>query len=154
MAVLTDTPVETSWSGKSNIAIRNLPTDPEYNDGVKHVVSIRTEEADPYWTGEPELNPMVESRCDKPDGAPTLSNYDYTYQGCGEILGMRVIRVESAPLSGMGDAVAIFAQPIARAIDVATKVLPRNMQTNIANCGGCAKRKAKLNEMFPFKANA
>ncbi len=47
-------------------------------------------------------------------------------------------------MRGAGDLVEKFAQPIARTLD---KVLG----TNIQGCGGCKKRKEKLNEMLPFK---
>lgn len=43
---------------------------------------------------------------------------------------------------GLGDAVHFVAQPIARAID-------RVAGTNIQNCGGCAQRRAALNEAVP-----
>lgn len=44
-----------------------------------------------------------------------------------------------------GDMVAKVAQPIARAVDAATSVLPAKMHTDLQNCGGCEKRKALLN---------
>lgn len=44
--------------------------------------------------------------------------------------------------TGLGDAVAAVAQPIARALD---KVLG----TAIAQCGGCKARQAALNRMVP-----
>jgi hypothetical protein len=53
-----------------------------------------------------------------------------------------VPRPEPARPRGLGDAVALIAQPIARAID-------RVAGTNVAGCGGCAKRRAKLNAMVP-----
>jgi len=48
----------------------------------------------------------------------------------------------------VGDAVAAVAQPIAKVIDRASRILPARMQTNIAECGGCRKRQEKLNSMF------
>jgi hypothetical protein len=44
---------------------------------------------------------------------------------------------------GLGDVVAMFAQPIAGAIDAVAG-------TKIKKCGGCAKRREALNQMFPF----
>lgn len=41
---------------------------------------------------------------------------------------------------GLGDLVAAFAQPIARAIDAAAG-------TKLAECGGCKKRRAALNRI-------
>ena len=50
------------------------------------------------------------------------------------------------PIKGLGDVVAIPAQAIARTIDKLT-----GGRTSIATCGGCQRRKEKLNQMFPFK---
>jgi hypothetical protein len=47
-------------------------------------------------------------------------------------------------LTGLGDLVAVLAQPIARAID-------RMAGTKLKTCGGCAKRRAKLNAILPFQ---
>ena len=44
---------------------------------------------------------------------------------------------------GLGDAVALVAQPIAKAIDAVAG-------TNLKECGGCAKRRAALNAL-PFQ---
>jgi len=44
----------------------------------------------------------------------------------------------SVSYSQLGDAVATAAKPIARAVD-------RVAKTNLAGCGGCAKRHAKWN---------
>lgn len=41
---------------------------------------------------------------------------------------------------GLGDLVAVVAQPIARALD-------RALGTDIEHCGGCAKRRAALNAL-------
>lgn len=43
---------------------------------------------------------------------------------------------------GLGDAVAVVAQPIARVIDAM-------LGTNIKGCGGCKKRQAALNKIVP-----
>jgi hypothetical protein len=45
---------------------------------------------------------------------------------------------------GLGDVVALVAQPIAGAIDKA-------LGTNIKGCGACAKRREALNNRFPSK---
>ena len=47
-------------------------------------------------------------------------------------------------VKGLGDAVAIIAQPIARAIDAVAG-------THIQTCGGCAKRRSALNRILPFR---
>lgn len=47
-------------------------------------------------------------------------------------------------MRGMGDVVYKFAHPIAKRIDAIAG-------TNLANCGGCEKRRNKLNEAIPFK---
>jgi hypothetical protein len=44
---------------------------------------------------------------------------------------------------GLGDAVEVFAKPIARALDAA-------FGTDLENCAGCAERREKLNESVPF----
>jgi len=54
---------------------------------------------------------------------------------------------------GLGDVVAKVAQPIAKAIDAATSVLPKPMQTNVKECGGCAKRREALNRIAPDVSN-
>lgn len=43
---------------------------------------------------------------------------------------------------GLGDAVEVVAKPVAKAID-------RVLGTNLEHCGGCARRKAKLNALVP-----
>lgn len=45
-------------------------------------------------------------------------------------------------LFGLGDAVAMVAQPIAKAIDAVAG-------TNIQGCGGCKKRQEALNNLVP-----
>ena len=45
---------------------------------------------------------------------------------------------------GLGDAVAVIAQPIARVIDSV-------LRTNVQGCGGCKARQAALNKSLPFK---
>jgi len=49
-------------------------------------------------------------------------------------------RPKSRKITGLGDAVAVVAQPIARAID-------RLAGTNIKHCAGCAKRRHTLNQI-------
>jgi hypothetical protein len=46
-------------------------------------------------------------------------------------------------IKGLGDAVALVAQPIAKAIDAMAG-------TQIATCGGCQKRREMLNQKIPF----
>ena len=48
---------------------------------------------------------------------------------------------------GLGDAVALVAQPIARVID-------RAFGTNVQGCGGCKARQDALNQALPFKPPA
>ncbi len=52
-------------------------------------------------------------------------------------------RVSAKKYKGLGDVVALVAQPVARAID-------RVAGTNIEHCSGCAKRRAALNAAVPF----
>ena len=47
-------------------------------------------------------------------------------------------------MSGLGDAVAVAAKPIARVID-------RIAKTDLERCQGCARRQEKLNRMIPFR---
>lgn len=47
-------------------------------------------------------------------------------------------------MEGLGDLVAIVAQPIARAID-------RAAGTTIQTCGGCKRRQEALNRAVPFQ---
>lgn len=60
----------------------------------------------------------------------------------------RKLRIVRHDLTRLGDAVAVVAQPIARAIDAVAG-------TDIQNCGGCKKRQDALNELgqrlFPSK---
>jgi hypothetical protein len=58
-----------------------------------------------------------------------------------EALRLRYKPVPRAPL-GLGDVVALVAQPIARAIDAVAG-------TNLKECGGCKQRQAKLNRIAP-----
>ena len=48
---------------------------------------------------------------------------------------------------GLGDKVAAMIKPIARGIDRAAAVI--GIKTNVANCGGCAKRQDALNTAAP-----
>lgn len=52
-------------------------------------------------------------------------------------------RCPKTALRGMGDMVAIMAQPIARAID-------KVAGTNLKKCGRCKARQARLNDLMPF----
>lgn len=52
-----------------------------------------------------------------------------------------------AKWKGLGDAVASVAQPIAGAIDMATRG-----RTKLKGCSACAKRKEMLNQLLPFGA--
>jgi hypothetical protein len=60
---------------------------------------------------------------------------------------VRYERIESGKprghQAGAGDLVARIAKPIARTID-------RIAGTRLQDCGGCERRQARLNEMFPF----
>ena len=47
-------------------------------------------------------------------------------------------------LRGLGDLVAVIAQPVARALD-------RLLKTKLKDCGGCKERQDELNEKVPFK---
>jgi len=48
-----------------------------------------------------------------------------------------------AKLRGLGDLVAVVAQPVAKAIDTVTG-------TNVQGCGGCKQRQEDWNRKFPF----
>ena len=52
-------------------------------------------------------------------------------------------KVSARKYAGLGDVVAAVAQPVARTLDAVAG-------TNIAGCGGCAKRQALLNAVVPF----
>jgi hypothetical protein len=45
--------------------------------------------------------------------------------------------------NGAGDVIALFAQPVAGAIDYV-------LNTKVRKCAACAKRKEMLNQMLPF----
>jgi len=47
-------------------------------------------------------------------------------------------------ITGLGDAVALVAQPIAAAID-------KVAGTQVRHCSACARRRAALNRRFPRK---
>jgi hypothetical protein len=53
-------------------------------------------------------------------------------------------RVSAKKYAGLGDVVAAMAQPVARTLDAVAG-------TNIAGCGGCARRQSLLNAAVPFK---
>jgi len=46
-------------------------------------------------------------------------------------------------MRGLGDAVALVAEPIARASD-------KMLGTQLVGCGGCKKRREALNRAVPF----
>ena len=50
-------------------------------------------------------------------------------------------------LRGLGDAVAVVANPIALGIDAI-------LGTQISNCGGCRKRQDALNRAMPLNSKA
>jgi hypothetical protein len=52
--------------------------------------------------------------------------------------------IENRKLSGLGDAIALIAKPIARAVD-------RVAKTDLQNCNKCKQRQARLNAAVPFK---
>lgn len=58
------------------------------------------------------------------------------YHGLARLRKMRELR-------GLGDAVAMVAQPIAKAID-------KHLGTDIQNCKGCHQRQEDWNNAIPF----
>lgn len=48
-----------------------------------------------------------------------------------------------AKIKGLGDLVALAAQPVAKTIDAI-------LGTDLKKCGGCARRREKLNTAVPF----
>lgn len=98
MAILGPDPIELAadheWVGPpSNVAVRNLPTAPSYNGGVKYVITPYSEQIDPLWQAlhavecdgctdgeipactDPPTDPRcipnyIERRCSVPEGAP------------------------------------------------------------------------------------
>ena len=120
-----------------NGEVRELPAAADMLNSYTFRVKPRIVEADPFYTGA-----VVESRCAPPDGAPAFPS-GISYTGCGTLPASR-------PSFGLGDAVAVLAQPIARAIDAATSKLPKKLRTNVAGCGGCKKRREFLNRMVKF----
>jgi len=73
--------------------------------------------------------PSLSFRADPCSACPLL--HWGVYGRCQQILPAR---------RGLGDLVAAVAQPIARVIDAAAG-------TKLAECGGCAKRRAALNRI-------
>jgi len=70
---------------------------------------------------------------------------DYLEISSESLAKLRAIYRPAKPaLKGLGDVVAAVAQPIAKVIDAVAG-------TNVAGCGGCAKRQAALNAVVPFK---
>lgn len=57
---------------------------------------------------------------------------------------MRKRRPKSNPMRGLGDLVAVVAQPIAKGID-------HVFGTDIQHCKGCMSRQSILNHLVPFK---
>jgi hypothetical protein len=53
----------------------------------------------------------------------------------------RIVFFPAGRKVGLGDAVAVVAQPIARVIDAAT-----GHRTNVVGCGGCKQRQETLNQ--------
>lgn len=51
--------------------------------------------------------------------------------------------IEPKRLRGLGDVVAIVAQPIAQVVD-------KVAGTKLTKCGGCKRRREKLNAAFPI----
>ena len=49
-------------------------------------------------------------------------------------------------ITGLGDAVAVVAEPIKEAL---IRVLPTNMSNALKNCN-CSKRREMLNSLMPF----
>lgn len=79
----------------------------------------------------------------KPDVLPELlsaGTSDGTYVTLSRSDYERIFR----RVRGLGDAVAIFAKPIARAID-------RTLHTDLEHCPGCSERQDRLNKLFPFQ---
>lgn len=57
------------------------------------------------------------------------------------------VNKECEKLRGLGDIVAIVAQPVK---DVLIKLGPASIKTKLNNCG-CEKRRIWMNDHFPFK---
>jgi hypothetical protein len=55
---------------------------------------------------------------------------------------MREASARKRTAFGLGDAVAVVAQPIAKMLDL-------TLGTSIQNCGGCAQRREALNNLVP-----
>ena len=60
------------------------------------------------------------------------------------VVSQASVPITIQPPFGLGDAVAMVAQPIARAIDSVS-----GGRTNVAGCGGCKQRREALNRMVP-----
>jgi hypothetical protein len=52
--------------------------------------------------------------------------------------------VSASKYRGLGDVVAVVAQPVAKALDAA-------LGTDIQHCGGCQGRREWLNQAVPFQ---
>lgn len=57
---------------------------------------------------------------------------------------LRSVPDEPQKIRGLGDIVAMVAQPIAKVID-------KMARTNLQNCGRCGRTQSKLNKAFPIK---
>ena len=125
-----------------------LPEAAEVLNSYTYRVKPRIYEADPFYTGE-ETAPVVESRCEPPEGAPAFPS-GLAYEGCGELPSFRPVLPQPQGLRGLGDAVALVAQPVAKVIDSLTSRLPAKLRTKVAQCGGCQRRKEALNRAVPF----
>lgn len=82
--------------------------------------------------------------------APRPAGYFEMVCGRGRIEGdFLVIEVAEyqrifREVRGLGDAVEVFAKPVARAIDAV-------MGTMISSCAGCGERREALNKLLPFQ---
>lgn len=56
--------------------------------------------------------------------------------------GAKPLPAPQKPVMGLGDAVAVIAQPVAKIVD-------RLTGSKLVGCGGCARRRAALNQMVP-----
>jgi len=67
-------------------------------------------------------------------------------QPYGEQINQQNVKYKKKEINGLGDVVAMVAEPIARFSD-------KHFGTKLAGCGGCAKRRQKLNSAVPFNSN-
>ena len=92
-----------------------------------------------------EIRREICARCDEPCAAYRAGQLNHAdpaascprvWSGRWNVYGSPAARL------GLGDAVAVVAQPIARMIDAVAG-------TKLANCGGCQSRQAALNALIP-----